>query len=186
MPRTTLPLAILLTLTSLGACANEQPPSTHQELQATLEADGFPTPDADGKVRLSDVEWAERLSPEQFRVTREAGTERAFTGVYWDEKRDGVYRCVGCGFGLFDAETKYVSGTGWPSFWQPLTEEAVEERADHGLFSTRTEIVCARCEAHLGHVFEDGPRPTGLRYCMNSAALLLETTAPEPEVQGAQ
>ncbi|MGB0952883.1 MAG: peptide-methionine (R)-S-oxide reductase MsrB [Planctomycetota bacterium] len=137
-------------------------------------------------MRLSESEWAERLTEEQFRITREAGTERAFTGIYWDEKRDGTYRCVSCGLGLFDAETKFASGTGWPSFWQPLNEQAVEEREDHSLFSTRTEIVCGRCEAHLGHVFEDGPRPTGLRYCMNSAALLLQTPEPEAAAEGAQ
>lgn len=170
---------LLLTLTLLGACATEQAPSSHQELQMTLAAEGFPTPDASGKVRLSDADWAERLTEEQFRVTRKAGTERAFTGTYWDEKRDGVYRCVNCGLGLFDASTKYASGTGWPSFWEPLAADSVEERDDHGLFSTRTEILCNRCEAHLGHVFPDGPRPTGLRYCMNSAALVLQTDEPD-------
>lgn len=175
MFRLALATALVLPLAILPSCANEQAPSSHQQLQAAAEADGYPSPNAEGLVRLSEEDWAARLTPEQYRVTRKAGTERAFTGIYWDEKRDGVYRCVGCGQGLFDAATKYASGTGWPSFWAPLEATSVEERADHSLFSTRTEIVCSRCEAHLGHVFEDGPRPTGLRYCMNSAALILET-----------
>lgn len=176
-------LALLLPLTVAASCATEQAPVSHQELQVQLESDGFPQPDEQGLVRLSEEDWASRLTEEQYRITRKAGTERAFTGIYWDEKRDGIYRCVGCGQGLFDASTKFVSGTGWPSFWQPLEPASVEERADHSLFSTRTEIVCSRCEAHLGHVFPDGPRPTGLRYCMNSAAMVLQTDQPEPEAK---
>ncbi|MFK5955398.1 MAG: peptide-methionine (R)-S-oxide reductase MsrB [Planctomycetota bacterium] len=124
-------------------------------------------------VRLSEDEWRQRLTPEQFKVTRKAGTERAFTGVYWDEHAAGTYTCVGCALPLFDAATKFKSGTGWPSFWQPIQANAVDEVEDNGLFSRRTEIRCSRCEAHLGHVFADGPKPTGLRYCMNSAALRL-------------
>jgi peptide-methionine (R)-S-oxide reductase len=134
-------------------------------------------PDQEGLIRLSADEWRARLTPEQFRITRKAGTERAFTGAYWDEHRPGEYHCVSCDLPLFDAGTKFESGTGWPSFWQPISVGAVEERADNSLFSRRTEILCSRCEAHLGHVFEDGPQPTGLRYCMNSAALRLKTTA---------
>ena len=125
----------------------------------------------DAKVVKSEAEWRDQLTPEQYNVTRRHGTERAFTGEYWNTKTPGTYVCVCCGQPLFDADTKYDSGTGWPSFWAPRDDEAVATKSDRSLFMRRTEVLCSRCDAHLGHVFRDGPEPTGLRYCMNGVAL---------------
>ncbi len=126
------------------------------------------------KISRTDAEWRQQLTPEQFRITREKGTERAFTGEYNSCKDSGIYRCVCCGAELFDSQTKYDSGSGWPSFWQPLQPDSVGTETDKSLYMQRVEVHCSQCGAHLGHVFEDGPRPTGLRFCINSASLRLQ------------
>ncbi len=126
------------------------------------------------KLDLTEEQWRERLSPEQYHILREAGTERAFTGKYEKNKADGMYNCAGCGAPLFTSDTKYDSGSGWPSYYQPVEGDAVEEHQDASHGMVRTEVRCAKCEGHLGHVFPDGPNPTGLRYCINSASLDFE------------
>jgi peptide-methionine (R)-S-oxide reductase len=160
---TILPLAALLA----AGCVETEP----------VQASAKPAPKEamnDDKIPKSEEEWQTCLTPEQYRILREKGTERAFTGSLWNNKEEGTYRCAGCGTELFSSDTKFESGSGWPSFYKPVAESAVEKEVDRSHGMVREEVVCGKCGGHLGHVFDDGPKPTGLRYCINSAALKFE------------
>jgi peptide-methionine (R)-S-oxide reductase len=177
---------LIIPLAAIAAGAGDKPAPAPKPAEATATEKAASTPKASGapqaaqapgtpeKLVKTDAEWRKQLTPEQFHVLREAGTERAFTGKLWNNHEAGTYRCAACGQPLFSSDTKFESGTGWPSFWQPLAPFSVELHEDTSWLMSRTEVLCSRCGGHLGHVFPDGPEPTGQRYCMNSAALTFE------------
>lgn len=171
-------LSLISAAALLTGCNSSRTPTT-----ATTEATNPPIAVTEqamsDKVIKSDEEWKKELTPEQYAVLREKGTERAFTGAYWNTKEQGTYRCAGCSEVLFESDTKYDSGCGWPSFYAPSTSTVIAEAQDNSHFMQRTEVLCAKCGGHLGHVFEDGPQPTGLRYCINSASLEFEPKSAE-------
>lgn len=168
-------LILLLSISIFSSACGQRQANENQEAIAK------PANGAIEKINLSEKEWKERLTEEEFFVLRKNGTERAFTGKYWDNKKEGTYLCAACQLPLFSSETKYRSGTGWPSFYKPLKPENVEEEKDTSTGMVRTEVHCARCGGHLGHIFPDGPEPTGLRYCLNSVALDFQPAGKEPD-----
>jgi peptide-methionine (R)-S-oxide reductase len=171
MKRPVLLLLVSVPVLAAGAVLVARPDAASKGAPMTASSSPASPAASHDRVVKTDEEWKKILTKEQFTVTRKKGTERAFTGPYWDNHAKGTYVCVCCDLPLFDSETKFESGTGWPSFWQPIAKDAVTLEEDRSFFSVRTEVLCRRCDAHLGHVFDDGPKPTGLRYCMNGTAL---------------
>jgi peptide-methionine (R)-S-oxide reductase len=165
-------LAAAVLVAGCGASSVTETPSS--PVSTTNANPSTASPAMNDKITKTDAEWKKELTPDQYHVLREKGTERAFTGQYWNTKDKGVYRCAGCGTELFVSDTKFDSGCGWPSFYTPMSTNAVSEAADHSHLMKRTEVLCSKCGGHLGHVFDDGPKPTGLRYCINSASLKFE------------
>jgi len=165
--------------TLLAGCGSSQVTNVTDEPAPHRQAVTSATPNMNDQVTKTDEEWKRELTPEQYAVLRQKGTERAFTGAYWQTKDKGVYRCAGCGEELFVSDTKFDSGCGWPSFYAPKDAKVVAEAQDNGHFMKRTEVLCSKCGGHLGHVFDDGPKPTGLRYCINSASLKFEAKKEE-------
>jgi len=190
-------IGLAASLTAWSALSAQKPAKSNASPPAKEEQNvPDPAPNADAPAdheaeqidwkKLSDAEWRKRLTPEQYRVLRKKGTERAFTGEYWNCKKEGTYKCAGCGLELFESQAKFESGCGWPSFFQPADEESVATAPDFSHNMRRIEVLCPRCGGHLGHVFNDGPRPTGLRYCINSASIKLEEEPGEKEKPGSE
>ena len=171
---------ILIALVVFVALRNAGARDEASQPDAPVAKAEYPAPGDDGKVTLTDDQWKQRLTSQEFTVLRKQGTERAFSGEFWDHKEEGVYTCAGCGAELFSSQTKFKSGTGWPSYWEPIDKQAIGEHVDRTWGMTRTEVHCARCGGHMGHVFTDGPRPTGLRYCINSVSLDFVPKETEP------